>query len=340
MQGVSFIIKALNEEKYIEAAILSALEEVKKVGGEVILADSGSTDHTVEIAMRFPITIIQLDDSNEGSCGIGPQLGFIEAKGDYLFLLDGDMEVVLGFTETALKEFESNPKLAGVGGYIEDAGELNSEFRLRSQIASRANNKGVVSHLGGGGLFRTSAIISIGYFTNRNLHAFEELELGIRLNHAGWQTVRLSLTSTLHHPHQSGGYVLLMARWRSKRWMGAGEFIRASIGKGYFIKVLPKFQFLYVTLLWLITCFFTVFSSIHCLAKIQIVAIILLFPFAVMSLRYRDFGSGIYCVVSWVFSLVGAIIGFFTSQVDPTGPIHHKIIKQGDWIQSETGGNE
>ena len=45
---VSVIIKALNEERNIIRAIESALIAIDKVGGEVILADSLSTDHTVE----------------------------------------------------------------------------------------------------------------------------------------------------------------------------------------------------------------------------------------------------------------------------------------------------
>ena len=41
---VSIIIKALNEEARIEETIASALRAVALVGGEVILADSCSTD--------------------------------------------------------------------------------------------------------------------------------------------------------------------------------------------------------------------------------------------------------------------------------------------------------
>ena len=47
---VSVIIKALNEQKRIAVSIESALTAISAVGGEVILADSCSTDRTVEIA--------------------------------------------------------------------------------------------------------------------------------------------------------------------------------------------------------------------------------------------------------------------------------------------------
>ena len=50
---VSVIIKAFNEEKNICAAIESSLAAVAEMGGEVILADSHSTDRTVELASRI-----------------------------------------------------------------------------------------------------------------------------------------------------------------------------------------------------------------------------------------------------------------------------------------------
>ena len=90
---VTVIIKALNEAKHIDAAISSALAAIARVGGEVILADSGSTDRTVEIAARHPITVVQLRHRAERRCGIGPQLGYQNARGEFIYILDGDMEL-------------------------------------------------------------------------------------------------------------------------------------------------------------------------------------------------------------------------------------------------------
>ncbi|MCZ8255409.1 MAG: glycosyltransferase, partial [Polaromonas sp.] len=69
---VSVIIKALNEENRIEATVQSALRAVSTVGGEVILADSYSSDRTVEFASAYPIRIVQLANPEERCCGAGP----------------------------------------------------------------------------------------------------------------------------------------------------------------------------------------------------------------------------------------------------------------------------
>ena len=75
-------VKALNEEQRIAEALTSALRAAEPFGGEVVLADSGSTDRTLEIASTLPVRIVQLADPSERSCGAGAQLAFQQADGD------------------------------------------------------------------------------------------------------------------------------------------------------------------------------------------------------------------------------------------------------------------
>src|SRR5258706_15691355 len=109
MTGVSVIIKALNEEAKIAKAIESALRAIAGAGGEVILADALSDDRTVQIARRFPITIVQLVHAADRGCGSGPQLGYQHARGEFIYLMDGDMELEPGFIEAALAHLLREP---------------------------------------------------------------------------------------------------------------------------------------------------------------------------------------------------------------------------------------
>ena len=95
--NVSVIIKAFNEEKNIVAAIESSLAAVAEVGGEVILADGHSTDRTVELASLYPVRVVQLANAHERCCGVGPQLGYQHSRGEYVYILDGDMRMMQGF---------------------------------------------------------------------------------------------------------------------------------------------------------------------------------------------------------------------------------------------------
>ncbi|MBJ6724251.1 glycosyltransferase family 2 protein [Geomesophilobacter sediminis] len=329
MNGVSVIIKALNEEHHIEAALRSALEGVRAVGGEVILADSGSTDRTVAIAQGFPVTIVQLAAPEEACCGIGPQLGFQEAAGDFVYLMDGDMELVPGFLEAALAVLGKDASLAGVGGMMEEVGTLNAEYLLRKRMAQTDRQPGPVTHLTGGGLYRVAAVRSVAYFSNRNLHAFEELELGVRLAHAGWGLSRLPRLSIRHHPHQVGSYRLLLRRVLTGSNMGPGQMLKASFGKPYFRRILPRFTFVYVTAGWIALLALVPVLPVPLPARAGAFLAGAGAPFVLLGVRKGGLGAGAYCLLSWLSSLFGAVRGLCRPQVDPAAPVARKVIQVG-----------
>lgn len=111
--AVSIIMKTLNEEKRIAAAIESALQALPGGTVEVIVADSGSTDRTVEIAMQYPVTVAQIVNPAKPSCGIGPQLGFQYSHHDLVCLMDGDMLLDKDFLGAAIAFLDANPGLRG-----------------------------------------------------------------------------------------------------------------------------------------------------------------------------------------------------------------------------------
>jgi hypothetical protein len=240
------------------------------------------------------------------------------------------MEMVPGFLEEALKAFALDPSLAGVAGLIEDLGELNVEFRMRQTMPSGHRQSGQVPYLGCGGLYRVSAVQSVGYLSNRNLHAFEELELGIRLACAGWKMIRLPCFSIKHHVHQTGGYTLLLRRLKSGYLMGSGEILRSSLGKPYFRKVIPRFRYLYVTGLWLFTICIFMLLPFKLGVRLLGSFVLFFFPFLVMTARYKDIGIGVFCIIQWVVSLLGALQGFLRSQVDPRSPVDSITIRKAD----------
>lgn len=239
--SVSVVIKALNEEAKIGRCIESALSALAELDGasEVILADSLSDDRTVETARHYPITIVQLADASERGCGTGVQLGYQHSRGDFVMLLDGDMQLLPGFLRKALDRFAADPKLAGVAGVIEDTSIVNEADRAR--VASGAISRPLSSArwLNGGGLYRRAAIVQVGgYAADRNLKAWEEAELGMRLTTAGWSLERIGVRSTLHTGHPDHTLALFRKRWVNRRAMASGVLIKQSLGKPWFPNVL------------------------------------------------------------------------------------------------------
>ena len=236
--GISIIIKAWNEERHIGAALASSLAALEGLSGEVILADCGSLDRTVEVARGYPVTVVQLADPGERTCGIAAQMGFQQASGSFIYLLDGDMVLNRDFLTPALELLERTPRLAAVAGLLEELGGGSYEFD--SRIVKGEHAPGVAGWLNGGGLYRREAIESVGYLTNRNLHACEEMELGLRLSRAGWGLRRLDLPALLHHGHTDATFALLFRRWRSGALLGSGELLRSAWGTPYFGAVLRR----------------------------------------------------------------------------------------------------
>lgn len=239
--SVSITIKAFNEERNIGRCIESAIAALSELPNpsEIIVADSVSADRTVEIARRYPVTVVQFQSAAERGCGAGVQLGFQHSCGDFVMLLDGDMEMLPGFLPLALERLANEPKLAGVAGLVQDTTVRNAFDRRRVErgVINRPRNS--APWLSGGGLYRREAILAAGgYAADRNLKAWEEAELGLRLTAAGWSLERLEHPSTLHTGHPLGTGQLLRSLWRSRRLMANGVLIKQAIGNPWMFKAL------------------------------------------------------------------------------------------------------
>lgn len=326
---VSIIIKALNEQDNIERVLKSALSAASEVNGEVILADSLSTDGTVEIAKKFPVKIVQLTNSNERCCGIGAQLGYQYAQGEFIYVLDADMEIEVEFLRQALALMVTNHNLAGIGGILQEMHLDNLEFQARVQRAPADMQAGDVNHLSGGGLYRRSAIDEIGYLTNRNLHSYEEFELGIRLRAAGWRLVRLPINSVKHYGHTIPAYRLLQKRWKSRYSQGLGELISASVGKAHMPLLMREMTDikLYVAVMFWWLSLLTIFVLVRPWSVMMVLFISLLaLPFIAMVIKKRNFPLGVYSVVAWQYLSAGMMLGLMRKQINPSESIASNVL--------------
>ena len=327
---VSIVIKALNDEQHIASAIESALAALKKVDGEVVLADAASTDRTVEIAGRYPIKIVQLNDIRDQSCGAAAQLGFQHSRGRHICLIDGDMTLRRGFLPAALRQLENDAMLAGVGGIVVEAETGNREFMRQASRGEPDCRPGRVTHLDGGGLYRRAAIESVGYFTDRNLHGCEEVELGARLRALGWTLERIDVPAVDHFGECGDAYALLLRRITSKVAYGSGETVRAAFGRPHLSRVFDNNDTLKLCLLvqawWASILVCPLLITSWPLALLAMAGLLGL-PFAVMALRQRSLHAGVYSVVAWNVDAVGFLPGFLHRRVSPTEWIDSTVVK-------------
>ncbi|CAN7284386.1 glycosyltransferase family 2 protein [Caulobacter sp. LjRoot300] len=326
-------VKALNEEQRIAEALTSALRAAEPFGGEVVLADSGSTDRTLEIASTLPVRIVQLADPSERSCGAGAQLAFQQADGDYFYLLDGDMVLDPGFLPAAIAHLEANPDLAAVGGLVREMNVEGHEFQIRASAVNNDRNwrPGLVDRLDCGGLYRVAAVRQVGHFADRNLHAFEEFELAARLSAQGWKLARIDHPAVDHYGHQTEGYRMLWRRLKSGYAGAAGEVLRGALGRPHLPLVLRRLghirNSLAVMAWWalLIACLVAPFPLA---TRAAAFALLLLAPLALLSWRRGSPSLGLYSLVAWNVGAWSLITGFFRRRVAPAQALEAVTLAQ------------
>jgi glycosyltransferase involved in cell wall biosynthesis len=93
---VSVVMPCLNEEETIGSCVQKALEGIRRTGlpGEVIVADNGSADRSVEIAGELGARVIHQPERGYGNAY---RAGFEAARGKYIVM--GDSDDTYDFTE-------------------------------------------------------------------------------------------------------------------------------------------------------------------------------------------------------------------------------------------------
>jgi len=98
---ISIIIPTLNEEKYLPLLLKSIVEQKFK-DYEIIVADAGSNDKTLNIAKKYNCKIV-----SGGLPAKGRNNGAKVARGNLLFFLDADVVLPQGFLKNTVLELKT-----------------------------------------------------------------------------------------------------------------------------------------------------------------------------------------------------------------------------------------
>ncbi|MFH1577665.1 MAG: glycosyltransferase [Candidatus Omnitrophota bacterium] len=119
---VSIVIPVKNFERTIEKTFQYLLDvDYSHDCWEIVIADGGSTDKTVEIIndwqKKFPfIKLVQVP--NCPSPGYARNRALEVVRGDFLFFTDADCAPCREWIKEILQHFERDPKIAAVGGEV------------------------------------------------------------------------------------------------------------------------------------------------------------------------------------------------------------------------------
>ncbi|MEI7375887.1 glycosyltransferase family 2 protein [Dickeya chrysanthemi] len=323
---ISVSIKTFNEAECIEQTIDSIRRYIADYPHKIIVADSLSTDNTQQLASAKGVTVVSLTEPSERCCGVGHQLGYLYSEGDYLLLMDGDMELEEGFIEHGIAFLENHPDYAGVAGTVEMDGAANYEFKSRKQRIHKIYPLGDCGHLGGGGLYRRAAIEKIGYLTNRSLHGYEEAELGMRLLSAGYKLHRLNVPYFRHTSYTMPTFTMLRYRWKNGFLWAPGELLRSAWGTPHFreaLKIVKNEAIFAVYLAALLLAILTFNAGVISTALLPLLAFV-----ALKTIKNRSLLNGLHSVMNLAVFSAGLVKGLTRPMRNPMTPPDSKVIQE------------
>jgi hypothetical protein len=221
----------------------------------------------------------------------------------------------------------SHPDVAGVAGLVEELGGGNYEFEARKSQAASWGTAGVQRWLDMGGLYRRSALERVGYFSNRNLHACEEQDLGMRLGMFGYRFVRLPVPAVQHHGRREASWELMKRRFTSHYSDGPGELVRAAVGTPLLLQTLRSHAKLAAMAgIWLAIAVGLVLTPWH--AGPLIVSVGILVGLALLMLaKKRRLSLASEGMANWLWRTAGFIRGLFNPQVSPQTRLQSRVLQ-------------
>ncbi len=240
---ISVVIPSKNEETNIERCIQSVIASTKGLNNiEILLVDCASTDKTIAIAKKYPIKILQLKPHWRHTAAAARYIGSLFASGEFIFFLDADMVLEIGFLEKGLEILQQRNDVAGVSGIGKEIFlKNNQELINTTNLYQSKNTINTVKFLGGAALYRKTKLLEAGNF-NPFLSACEENELGQRLRLKGYSLISLPLPMITHYTANLGDWEEFLRKKRTNLYSGIGQAIRISHSFTYLIETLQYYK--------------------------------------------------------------------------------------------------
>jgi len=255
---LSVVVVSYNTREMTLACVRSVLEHKGALSVEVIVVDNQSSDGS-SAALRdaFPdITVI--DAPANGGFAYGNAIGFEQAHGRYVLLLNPDTQVYAGGLEDSIAYMEENPQTAIMGPLVrlEDGSQQSSMIRFLSLTAlassivipnrwlrkttwfgdiryadhSRAEVNRVDAVSGCFMMVRREVLAKVGGLDTRFFMYGEETEWCHRIRAVRWEIEYNPAVEILHHGAASTEH---MSAWKAVE-MARGQllFLRFTRGAG------------------------------------------------------------------------------------------------------------
>jgi len=202
-RSLDVLIAARDEGAVFEkccASVEKAVAELAKRTGiraAVVYVDSYSTDGSVAVAKRSGFRVARPPDWYY-NCANGRTTGYLLTAGEFVMVLDGDMELAEGWLADGLAFLESREDAGGVAGIRDDMRLTGASFsRIPNYHRITAPVQGVGDDVGGAFLFRRAALDAAGGFEPAVVPE-EDFVLYAQIKKKGWELYRIDRPMIVH----------------------------------------------------------------------------------------------------------------------------------------------
>lgn len=231
---VSYVIPSYRGKDLLPACLRSVFSQSSPAAREVIVVDDASDDGSAELVRElFPEVRLIVNRRNLGPAA-AKNIGVAQARGRFIAFLDNDVELFPDWEEAMLNRFaregdnlaacasllldkEPRGRTIGAGGMINllghawDRGNLaegESLFRYPLPVAYACTAAMMV---------RREAFCRAGGFDERLRYAYEDADLGWRLNIAGYEVLYEPFASAWHRRNTTLGTGTLFNKYHYER---------------------------------------------------------------------------------------------------------------------------
>ncbi len=227
---ISFVILTWNSEKYIEKCLESVFTSLANTGlsAEVLVVDNGSSDRSPEILGTYAaarpglVKPIYLKE-NRGTT-ISRNIALRQASGDFICVMDSDVEIMGDVFGPLLSELKSKPAVGMVvprilypsGNWQKSIDrfptlihKLNRFFRLRtleSQEGLRekeaTESRQVDYAISAFWLFKREVLAKVGMLDEKIFYAPEDVDYCLRVWKNGYKILYIPHVHVVHHTQE------------------------------------------------------------------------------------------------------------------------------------------
>ncbi len=219
---VSIITVNYNQSE-VTCALIESLNKITYPNFEIIVVDNHSTeDDPTIIKKRYPEVVFIANPINYGFAA-GNNYGLMRARGDYVLLLNNDIEVPPGFMEPLVEKLEKNPGIGAVSprikfyyqpdtiqyaGYtpINPVTMRNFAIGYREKDKGQYNEDRETAYAHGAAMMVPMRVVKeIGLMSYIFFLYYEEADWCARIKKAGYKIYYVGSTYVLHKESVSTG---------------------------------------------------------------------------------------------------------------------------------------